>query len=310
MERVLELLASQNLGMSETDMIPITEGASGAHVWSIDDRFIVKYAYLPSLDAGIRRQFRNELAFYRRCGNGIEFVPNVIYSHGSDEEILLVLQQYRPIPIGEWDAGLQKRAMETCARLNALETSSFQGILENEPDAEPDAEELPLSESYANWLRLSDRFPNKLDAKLLEEMERHFEAVGQYERTLAIPQTMRHGDCHPSNFLLDGDSLMLCDWQGVGIGSGIGDVAFFISRGMDMGLAIDRHRLIAEYAGALRKCAGIDVPIDMLLRSMAASEFMVAFRFWAEYLQEAEEARVMGIYRAMEENYNLLASEV
>jgi thiamine kinase-like enzyme len=215
------------------------------------------------------------------------------------------MKQYSAVQSGEWSGGLQNEAVKICARINAVNTDGFAEMFEEEQSAEP----YPLSVSLENWERLQNKFPEYTDSRLLKEMYNNFSEIELYSKKTAIPRTLCHGDCHPNNFLKKGSKLIICDWQNAGIGAGAGDIAFFISRGKDMGLKINRNALIKKYCGALLKYADIKVDTDDIHRNIAASEFLVSFRFWAEYLQNSNIERVINIYNSMKKNYDLVISK-
>jgi hypothetical protein len=300
----LQALLRQH-GIAATTLAPITNGAGGAFVYALEDNWVVKYASLPDLDNTIREQFMNEYEFYRSCANDRAFcIPEIELQASTDTEILLVMKKYAAIRHAAWDEALQKKAMRLCARINAMGADCVPSRARTRRGSD---NFLPLSESLADWLRLHEKHPGCMDAALLHEMYERYDGIVRLQDDLQIPYSVCHGDFHPDNFLLREGELLLCDWQSVGIGRGIGDVAFFISRGKDMGLRMDPDILISAYHDALREHTGMDVCIQDLRRYAAISEFMVSFRHWAEYLQESSTKRVMRIYEPMVMNFRLAA---
>ena len=180
------------------------------------------------------------------------------------------------------------------------------------PEPEQADDPYPLSLSLGNWERLQHKFPGHIDALLLKDMYENFDMIGAYQDNIntIIPESLCHGDYHPENILKDGDKLIICDWQNVGTGKGINDVAFFISRGADMGLKINRDKLIEWYSEALLKYADIKVDVNDFYGSIAAFEFGISFQFWAGYLQDSSIERVLNIYNPMVSSYNLLRNNI
>lgn len=314
-DRVTELLTQQNIINNQTKLQPINVGVGGAYVFSAGDKYVAKYACLNELAFDVRRQYQKEYDFHKICsGKNINFIPEVVFQKANDDEVLIVMKKYAPIEIKECDENLQKCAMELCARINAVNTFDFNKIFHEEKAEETTVETTqnddpyPLSLSYQNWQNLQEKFPEHIDSVLLKEMYANFDEMDSYADKLAIPETLCHGDFHPNNFLKDERKLIVCDWQGVGIGRGIGDVAFFISRGTDMGLNIDRNKLIEWYCESLFEYADIEVDVKDLHKNVAASEFGVSFRFWAQYLQTSNIDRILNIYNSMIGSYNFLLS--
>lgn len=313
-KRLTKLLTQHNIANVQKELLPITIGAGGAYVYSVEDKYVCKYVYFPELSADTREGYRKEFSFYRICSNRkITIIPEVVFQIINDDEMLIVMKKYSPIKPEEWNDELQKHATELCAQINAMSITRFADIFE-EHIKQTDTDESnvkqddphPLSASYRDWKNLQMKFPEHIDAELLKEMYENFYEMDSYANKLNIPETLCHGDCHPNNFLKSDDKLVICDWQGVGIGRGIGDIAFFISRGTDIGIKIDRDILIETYCKALLKYANIKVGVNDLHKNVAASEFGVSFRFWAGFLQDSEIVRVLNIYNQMVTNYDFL----
>lgn len=292
-------------GKSINSLTVVNEGASGAHILNADNTFIIKYAVLYELDAAKSAQFQREYDFYRRCTDEkIDFIPEVVYQFANDNEILIALEKYTTIRSDEWDNDLQKRAMRLCARINAADITDDEALLHI--DKENDT--YSLSDSYQNWCRLQEKFPLHINASMLTEMYENHNEVELYAESLVIPKTLCHGDFHPNNFLIHHNKLIICDWQNVNIGRGIDDVAFFMSRGSDMGLQMNRDMLIREYCEAFHQHTNERIELADLYKQIATSEFSVSFKFWADYLQNSSIERVMGIYNSMVNSYQFVLS--
>jgi len=297
-DRVTSLLKQNNITTNEAALSSITIGASGANIFSCNDQYIVKY--VNSAD-GIRG-YQREYDIYNVFASKIDFVPEVIFQTSDDFEMLIVLKKYAPVKKMMWDEAMQLRAADLCARINTFDHDALGVSLPS--DDERESYDYDLSLSYENWGRLQNKFPNHIDAQLLKQMYGDYDDVVALSEILPIPKTFCHGDLHPGNFLLNGDSLLVCDWQEARIGKGIGDIAFFCNRGGAMRIGIDKAALVDGYRKSLVKHANIDVALDIFLRYMAASEFHVSFKFWAEHLLKSDLERVLKIYTTMVDNYN------
>jgi len=303
--KIKELLVQNNILTGEEELLPVTEGNSGAYAFLVAD-FFVKYVALAEVDATVRKQFQNEVTFYKigRRKN-FDFIPEMVFQVSNVDEILLVLKKYSPVKRADWTTSLQQRAMEICAQIGRIDLEDFNGIFPMEDIGEIQTDEpYPLQISYENWLKIQKKFPEALDAHLLKEMFENFEALNAAEAKIPIPETLVHGDFHAENFLTDGENLLVCDWQSVGLGKGISDISFFISRGNDFGLTLDRENLVETYWKSL----GTETDISAFYQSMATSEFSVAFRFWAEYLQTSDLSRILKVYQSMVDSYHVLAN--
>lgn len=301
LDRVKELL--KHYGISKNQPIPITIGASGAYVYDIDNKYIAKYAQKTEDNSKTYNMFVKEYYFLQMLnGKCYEFLPTVVFQTINQNEILIVMQKYAAIKPNSWDNRLMNEAMRLCARINSINIEDHALII-HDADYGSDSDTYPLQVSLENWLLLQRRFPDHIDAQLIKTMYENFTSIKLSAEQLAIPKTLCHGDFHPENFLFNGDTLVICDWQNVNKGKGISDVAFFISRGIDMGMTINTNMLIEEYHKAMLEITNKEIELSDLHRSLAASDFYVAFKFWAEYLQSSDINRVLNIYNSMVNSY-------
>lgn len=314
----MELLAQSNILNGNEELRPIKTGQSCAYVYSVEDKYVIKYySCLPELDFITRMMCQKEYDFYKICSRkNIDFIPEVIFQIASDDEILILMKKYSPIKNEEWTENLQKRAVELYAKINALDMADFNemflkyGKLKEElnkivgykSDGTPIfKDEYPLSRSYQNWESLQEKFSEHIDGSLLKEMYVNFD-----KRISPIPETLCHGDWNPNSCLKDGDKLVICDWAEVGIGKGIDSVTWFIKSGKRWGINMNRDKLIEEYCKALLKYANIEITIDDLHKHFAASDFGIGFTFGAEYLQSADIDSVLISYNKMVHDYKLI----
>jgi len=317
-ERIMELLTHSDILNGSEKLLPITTGKSCAYVFSVDDKYVIKYySHLSELDDITRMMCRKEYDFYKICSRkNIDFIPEVVFQIANDDEILILMKKYSPIKNGEWTENLQKCAAELCAKINAMDTADFNEIFIKyeklkeqlnkivgyKSDGTPIfKDEYPLSLSYQNWKNIQEKFPEHIDGVLLKEMCDNFD-----KRISLIPETLCHGDWNPNSCLKDGDKLLVCDWAEVGMGKGIDSVTWFIKSGEMMGININRNKFIDEYCRALYKYANIEINLDDLLKHFAASDFGVAFTFGAENLQSTDIDSVLRSYNTMVNNYKLI----
>lgn len=88
---------------------------------------------------------------------------------------------------------------------------------------------------------------------------------------IAEPRTLCHGDWRADNLFMDGDEMAALDFQILGIGSGLYDVAYFTSQSMEPSVRAGRDKeLIAHYVDALAG-HGITVDLDVAWRQYRQS---------------------------------------
>jgi hypothetical protein len=299
-------------------LLSITTGQSCAHVFSVEDKYVVKYyAHLSERDYITRMMCRKEYDFYEICSRiNIDFIPEVVFQTANDDEILILMKKYSPVKYEEWTEDLQKRAVELYARINAADTADFNELflkyeklkeeLNNIAGYKSDGtpifkHEYPLSLSYQNWNNIQKKFPEHIDGPLLKEMYDNFD-----KRVSPIPDTFCHGDWNPNSCLKDGDRLIVCDWAEVCMGKGIDSVTWFIKSGERRGIKMNRDKLIDDYCRALFKYTNIKIEQSDLRKHFAASDFGAAFTFGAENLQTADIDSVLNCYNTMVNNYKLM----
>ena len=302
-DRINELLAGCTILPHADELTPIQGGASGAHMLSVNGKYAVKYTNLSELDINAQRSLTKEYEFYKLCGNKYDFIPEVVYQNSDENGLLIVFVKYSPVENSEWTGEMQKRAMEMCARIHAIRTNGFDNLFLKHSAKQWDDNTHTLDVSLESWSRLHVKFPDEIDVKLLNEMYKNFDEIALSAEKIPVPETLKHGDFHPWQMLRSKDRLLICDWQNTDIGCGVDDLTFFISRG-ETALEINRDMLIASYARYLSEHANININANDIRNRIAASEFNVSFRFWADYLQEGSLDAVMGIYNKMVKCYN------
>jgi len=303
-DRISALLKESGIIKGDIHFSPVAAGFSCAVKLFCNNQYFIKYANTSTIDSEGMNQCRNEYAFYEKYAGKLDFLPEVVYQTANDNEVLLVLKKYETIPPHRWDKALLQQAVEICTRINALDCTAYSAFSWLETENEPGR--YSLQESCDNWMRLHKKFPDNIDAKVLDNMHNDFYKIAKYSEELTIPNTFCHGDFAPDQLLLDGARLLVCDWAYTHYGKGIGAVAYFCVRGIDQKLPIDRDALIAYYSEALHNHTGISVAPELLVQYVNVSEWLVAFRYYAEYLQDADRSRAIGSYKDMVETYMAL----
>jgi hypothetical protein len=105
---------------------------------------------------------------------------------------------------------------------------------------------------------------------------------------LASPPTLLHGDWRADNLYLDGDTLVVADFQIAGVGSGIYDLAYFAGQSVAPAVRRGRDReLVSRYADALA-AHGVLMDHDALWDGYRTALLfclvypVAAFRAWPE----------------------------
>lgn len=184
--------------MSDTTLIPITAGMSGAEVFSIGGTQILKTVRFgntndPSL-------FRREAAFYRFAGtHGFPFIPEILSIEETSDQLSILMKQYRPVSQSEADNTFLPRLARTLAEIHTAPI----------PDFLPEPEQTPLVLNKTDmrnctdgWLSILDEHPTLTWNGLPAEEILHHIAVDINElnrRTFQAHFTLNHGDFHLGN---------------------------------------------------------------------------------------------------------------
>lgn len=135
-----------------------------------------------------------------------------------------------------------------------------------------------------------ERFDGRLDATTRSVAERFTDVVGEWVQPLDTPLTLTHNDYRLDNLLFDVDptdgstTCAVVDWQTVGLGPGVADVAYVLGAGL---LPDERRRrerdLLARYLDGLA-AAGVDLDADDA---------------WWQYRRTAPAGLVMAVFASM-----------
>lgn len=228
--------------LAGSDYVEIKTGQSGAAVYDLDGKKILKHVVRKKLKAGLFDTYCREALFYQcKMQVGASYLPEILDLEISEDEILILMKKYK------------------------------------QPERGNVSEE-PL---------------HQIAAAINDVIKWH-----DSERKVLI-----HGDFHWDNLLENDGSILICDWQGVGIGGASGDVSFFLSRLGADGITIDEKRFLELYSDEVKARTGITADVDEIARHMAAANVITSFSFWHEFLHGNEETRVRDIYDKMVQDF-------
>lgn len=274
-----------------TEKIP--HGQSGAEVYRLRGGKIAKLVKKELLtQEGLWERYRRESLFYSHFGpEHLPFVPEVYENRLTEDRLLLVLKEYRPLSRGALSepTTLQK-IPEVLSRIHALPPPDF--LPKEEPSPVHYAPET-LARCRAGWEAVLAEHPGRFSQAHLENLCRNIGPVN--ERLFAPFLRFVHGDFHLENLLTDDENrLLVCDWQNCGIGEAGGDLAFFLSRLSADGVSLPQRPLMEHYC----RLSGIAEP-DLLEAQMRLADLNTAFLFWHQYLHGSAPERVSEIYGKM-----------
>lgn len=272
----------------------LTAGKSGAEVFLLDDQRVAKRVRRSALkEDHLWHSYLKEARFYT-CFSSKEysFLPEVFYCWYSDEEIRLVMKEYRLPDRYCFDDCMLERIMTVLAQIHNLPVPDFL-IRENEeqPFQIDDAQR---ERCMQGWQAVINEHGSTFSKADLQRVAETINAVNQKCHT--SKRCCCHGDFHFDNLLEDDDGkLIVCDWQGVGVGQPSGDISFFLSRLHADGVNVSRDKAIRVYCESSN--GGVtEQEIDLQMR---LANLNTSFLFWYSYLHGSAEERVAGIFKRM-----------
>lgn len=224
------------------------------------DQVVVK---IPATDATSRSTgvglgiYAREVGFYRELGEQLAgVVPACRLAEYDVEEgaFTLVLQDAAPALPGDQITGCTREdarsAIETLARMQAqvLRVPELRSAAWLQPGSQA------LQDFYSALLpTFLERYGDRVSAAHREVCERFGPCVDAWVADRGPLQVLTHGDYRLDNILFAADGCTIVDWQTVGWGSALRDVAYFIGASLTVeDRRADEVALIGAYRDALR----------------------------------------------------------
>lgn len=279
----------------------LRNGKSGAEVWEVEDRYILKKVRKEQLpDPAAYTLYRNEAYFYRFFGRSsgemtLACLPEVLDIRISEEEIGILMKKYREPSREKMDEPLLRKILGALALVHSAGIPDFLKRGQKEPEYLGREQ---IETCVSGWRAVLAEHPGAFDEAILTETAgRINEIIGWHH---AEEQILSHGDFHWDN-LLQGDdgAILICDWQGVNMGGASGDISFFLSRLGADGTSLEPKQVVELYCRERFLLTGETVPGEELLTHMQAANTITSFQFWHHYLHGSDRGRVGGIYEKM-----------
>lgn len=277
-------------------------GASGATAYRL--RFppgdLVLKVTRPETSGYLLERTRREILFYRHLASEVRVrVPSVIASR-CDEAVgaCILLEAYEPSPEpAAWSEVRYFEAAEQLGRFHAVfwgkeRKLSTLGWLRRVEEME----EGDIRQAYTYWerLRAEGRFETILTPERYEWILGVLGRIRGVGAALSsFPVTLRHGDFHIDNILVDrGGEMVLADWQEVGPGRGPEDLSFFLQRASFSGGRVPEEEMIRAYRRSLAANTGEDVAVSDIRRVVDAAELRTRLLHWPAFLASASERQL------------------
>lgn len=278
----------------------IKVGESGADVYEIDGRYVLKHVVRQKLKEELFAAYTREVLFYRsQMKQQRVYLPEVLEAEASEQEMLIFMKKYRRPDRDTINAELIQHITKSLAALHTDTPPSF--MYKDQKKAEALSDQV-IAECLCGWKSILAEHSGSFPEKQLEEIAgriNHLIAWHDSEDRVLI-----HGDFHWDNLLEDEHgNILLCDWQSVNLGGASGDLSFFLSRLGGDGIRINTTVFLDDYVNAIRKLSGKQIRRQDLIRHMNAANVITSFLFWHQYLHGSSEERVREIYSKMIKDY-------
>ncbi len=276
-------------------------GQSGARIWEVDGRYVLKHVRKDMLsEPEVFLLYQKEALFYQFIqeeGNGevLPCLPEVLEAGISDQELLVLMKKYQLPSREALDDDLLRRIMGALAQIHTREIPAFLKREKGEPGYLTAEQTATCVEG---WRSVLAEHPGAFDPGVLEQTAgRINEIIGWHHEE---PQALCHGDFHWDNLLMrENGEIVVCDWQGVNAGGASGDLSFFISRLGADGTEIASESLVEIYVRERTFLTGEALSKENLLKHMRMANIITTFQFWHHYLHGSSCERVRGIYEKM-----------
>ena len=279
------------------EVVEIKMGKSGADVYEIDGKYILKHVLRKKLEEeGLFDAYLREAYFYQSNGkNSKSYRPEILEVTVSQDEIILVMQKYDRIERNTVSDELLRKIMKALARVHTDEIPVC--LRRDRKKAEPLSTQ-KIAECKNGWKTVLAEHPGTFDEGGLIKLAERVNDIILWQDT--EESVLCHGDFHWDNLLInENGDIVICDWQGVGEGNASGDLSFFISRLGADSVQIDERKLLEYYAEAVYELSGRCVDREEVMGHMDAANKITSFLFWHQYLHGSSEERVRKIYGQM-----------
>lgn len=289
-------------------------GISGAHILELlvdGNNYILKMIEKAdikdkiALDSFIKEYefygLPNTTALKKYLGH---YIPEILYSENNNEYVIIIMKKYEEVLSTDWNKELLDSMIDliTDVHICPLDTVFDLGIT---PSKQKNITDGAINQGKEKWNIVLQEHGEYFDQTILDNIAVSFTMMNDIMNNSG--QYICHGDFHPGNILKDEDNnLILCDWQNINFNNGVGELSFFISRGLSSGLSLNKDELLGKYCTKLSMKLGIEYSFIELKKILCASTVMTNFLLWPYYLHGSERSRVENIYKEMLESFEYI----
>jgi Ser/Thr protein kinase RdoA (MazF antagonist) len=279
-------------------------GISGAATYRV--HVAGRHVILKIVDAGsppaLLERAEREIDFYRALSDRIPLrVPAIVGISTDASAYGLCLRAYRPaMAVETWNERYYTELAQELGRFHATfwnrtdQLSHLQSLRKHTWSSDSST----LLEAAAWWRSLLQRPRSRTEVSPheLSWIDQSLSRLDELEPVYtSLSTTLRHGDCHHANLLLDDDGeTVWADWQEVGIGLGPEDLSFLFQRARAEGSFVPEDAVIEAYYQSLQAAVGSTIDLQVLRRVVDASEFRSLLLLWPPFLAGASAQQLSG----------------
>lgn len=287
---------SAEIYLQKNDRKLLTGGKSGAQVYDIGGKYVLKQIYRAVLgNEELYETYQKEASWYASGGAGLNCLPKVLDLRNTRDEISILMKQYHTLSRLEIHADLLEKIMQSLAAVHAAEIPPF--LKQKQHTACP-LEPEEIRACAEGWRAVLREHPNVFTEAPLERIAEEINNIIRWHDSEEA--VLSHGDFHWDNLLTDDQGkIIICDWQGVGAGAASGDLSFFFGRLRGDGVQIQEQQAVEMYGREVKRLSGKRVSWKEINEHMRAANVITSFTCWHQYLHGNDEARVREIYEKM-----------
>lgn len=210
------------------------------------------------------------------------------------------MKKYQPLDPRCLDDTVLEKVLAVLAQIHSLPIPDFLPRTDAKPLVIKSAD---LSLYRRGWETVLEEHGQVFSKNVIFKIAENINAFNQ--KRFSAKQWCCHGDFHFGNLLTDEhENILVCDWQGVGLGHVSGDLSFLLSRLSADGYPVSKEKAIRTYC----KYSDTNITEEEIAIQMSLANLNTSFMFWHNYLHGSSQERVHDIFDQMVEDMNVLSS--
>lgn len=289
-----------NQCINENLLQKITIGKSGASVYELKGSRIAKHILRCELESdSLWNSYKSESLFYTHFSElAHDFLPEIYHCYHSDDEIQIIMRQYKILNRDSLDDVLLEKVFAVLAQIHSLPAPEFIPSEDTEPLI---LNQEDISKYLLGWEEVLEEHGQEFSKSDLKRIAQNINDINK--KMHSTKRALCHGDFHFENLLEDNNgNIIVCDWQCIGLGHVSADISFLLSRLAADGFEVNKEKAIQMYCQYSKS----DITQDEIAMQMSLANLNTSFMFWHNYLHGSSVDTVRDIFGKMVEDMNNL----